>query len=87
MVNHGVITNSSHHALIGAAEELGELSHAFLKFQQCIRGYDRSKFNREAEDAIGDTIIYLASFCNTFGLDLQDCVKKAWREVKERELD
>lgn len=73
----------SHQPLLGLTEEVGELAHAHLKAEQGIRNYVD---HREAvADAIGDIVIFLASYCNTNGYDLGTCVDDAWDEVKQRE--
>lgn len=70
--------------LLGVVEEVGELSHAHLKMQQGIRGGE-DKFRADAEDAIGDILIFLLSYCNTNGFNLATCVRRAWDEVKDRD--
>ncbi len=70
--------------LLGVVEEVGELAHAHLKASQSIRGTPE-ELQAEARDAIGDIVIYLASYCNTNGYDLEDCVSRAWSEVKKRD--
>jgi len=47
--------------LLGAMEELGELSHAHLKEEQNIRGTEDHV--ADAKDAIGDIVIYLMDYC------------------------
>lgn len=74
-----------HDALLGIMEEVGELAHAHLKHDQGIRGYDDEKYRTEAADAIGDIVVYLASYCNRNGFDLQICVEDTWRRVQERD--
>lgn len=52
-------------ALVGIFEELGELSHALLKHEQGIRGFENEAyFQEQVQDAVGDVMIYLVSFCN-----------------------
>lgn len=69
--------------LVGMQEELGELSHAFLKMHQGIR------VNEDHEgkmvDAVGDILIYMADFCNRNGIDMQEALETTWAEVKERD--
>jgi NTP pyrophosphatase (non-canonical NTP hydrolase) len=65
-------------------EELGELSHSFLKYTQGIRGYDYPKFETKAKDALGDLFVYMMSFCNTLGWSLADIVEEVWSSVSER---
>lgn len=64
-------------------EELGEISHAFLKDHQEIRG------NEDHYDAmidgVGDLVVYLAGFCNSVGIDLDAAVRETWAIVKERD--
>jgi len=40
---------------------------------------------KKMEDAVGDVVIYLASFCNSMNLSLAACVRTAWEEVKARD--
>lgn len=69
---------------LGVCEEAGELAHAILKSAQGIRGSDMD-LRAAAGDAVGDTIIYLAGLCTSKGLDLEECVANAWKEVAERD--
>ena len=72
--------------LLGLVEEVGELSHAILKEKQGIRGYDDPrKTIPEVCDAVGDIVIYLASFCTTYGISLDQSVQGAWDEVQQRD--
>jgi NTP pyrophosphatase (non-canonical NTP hydrolase) len=82
---HNFPDQTPHQALLGLAEEVGELAHAHLKHEQTIRGYDYQRYQEEAMDAIGDIIIYLASYCNSNGLDLAKAAQDAWEEVRERD--
>jgi len=77
--------NKDHHPLMGAVEELGELHHVRLKYEQGIRGYDADKYIADSEDAIADIIIYLADYCGRNGLDLQRAIDTVWPQVKERD--
>lgn len=74
-----------HDALLGLAEEVGELAHAHLKHQQGIRALTEEEYRRQAGDAIGDIVIYLASYCNTNGFNLAWEVTEAWNQVKVRD--
>lgn len=75
-----------HDALLGLMEEVGELAHAHLKHQQQIRGLAEISLAEEKKiDAIGDIVIYLASYCNTNGFDLAACVESTWDRVKHRD--
>jgi NTP pyrophosphatase (non-canonical NTP hydrolase) len=70
--------------LMGAAEELGETMHHYLKMEQGIRG-DTVGHLAGIRDGIGDTFIYLCHFCTLLGLDIEGCVTDAWREVRQRD--
>src|SRR4051812_14985316 len=72
-------------ALMGALEELGELAHAHLKGFNLIRGMTTEASRAKKADAVGDVVIYLASYCNTNGLDFAECVSDAWDEVCGRD--
>lgn len=71
------------HPLLGITEEVGELNHAVLKSRQNIRG-DYQTHLLEAQDAIGDIMIYMADFCSRFGIDFEECVRVAWGVVRKR---
>lgn len=75
--------NRPHHPLLGALEELGELSHAHLKMEQGIRG-NVDQHHYAKLDAIGDIIIYLADYCHRNSLELAACVEITWEMVKKR---
>jgi len=74
---------STSESLIGITEELGELSHAFLKNKQGIRLNEDHEANME--DAVGDLLIYLISFCTSKGYDLDKILQKTWDQVKQRD--
>lgn len=83
-LKHNFPNQTPHQALLGVTEEVGELAHAHLKMEQGIRG-DAVTHRADAADAIGDIIIYLASYCNTNDYDLEECVNEAWRGVSQRD--
>ena len=71
--------------LLGAMEEMGELTHCVLKRLQGIRGYDDDKkFEAEASDAVADTVIYLMGVCDAFGWKMQEVVERTVNEVITR---
>jgi NTP pyrophosphatase (non-canonical NTP hydrolase) len=81
--NFGV-TRPPWHQILGAVEEIGELSHAYLKREQKIRGtYD--EHTAAISDAVADVIIFLANFCCTADIDLQETVESVWKRVKQRD--
>jgi NTP pyrophosphatase (non-canonical NTP hydrolase) len=71
-------------SFIGMVEELGEIARSILKLRQGIRGTEE-KWLRERKDGVGDLVIFLCSFCNSYGLSLQECVETTWAEVRERD--
>ena len=73
----------TYHPLLGVVEEVGELSHAFLKMEQGIRVEENHEEN--IRDAIGDILIYLLDFCNAIGVDSEDILKETWNNVKLRD--
>jgi len=76
--------NKPYHPLLGAMEELGELTHAHLKLEQGIRGSE-SELKAAKIDAIGDIIIYLADYCGRNGINLQAAVESTWFLVSKRD--
>jgi NTP pyrophosphatase (non-canonical NTP hydrolase) len=68
--------------LLGVMEELGELSHSHLKDIQGIRSNENHRANKI--DAIGDIVTYLAAYCNSEHIDLQEAVETTWNKVKQR---
>ena len=76
--------NKPHHPLLGAGEEIGELNHAHLKMEQGIRGTPE-EHQAAKEDAVADTIIYLADYCARNDINLARAVTTTWNKVKERD--
>lgn len=70
--------------LLGLGEELGELMHAHLKGMQGIR-HTPEEIEDMKFDAVGDIFIYLMSYCNASGIDLEDAVLTTWRKVSQRD--
>lgn len=83
-VNHNFPEQTGEQALLGVGEEVGELNHAHLKRIQGIRG-DAAKHHAEAQDAVGDIVIFLAGYCKHEGYDFQDAVRDAWARAKARD--
>ena len=72
------------HPLLGVVEEVGELSHAVLKQEQGIRGtYEEHQL--EIRDSVGDLVIFLADFCASREISLEECVEETWAKVKKRD--
>jgi NTP pyrophosphatase (non-canonical NTP hydrolase) len=69
--------------LLGVQEEVGELSHAFLKQHQNIRN-EENHF-ADMVDAVGDIFIFLANFCWQNDIDMQDAIISTWLKVRQRD--
>jgi len=65
------------------AEELGELSHSWIKRKQGIRMDE--DHDEKVRDAVADIFISLCGFCSLEGLDLNAEVISAWAEVRQRD--
>ncbi len=70
-------------SLIGVTEELGELSHAYLKKRQNIR--KNEDHEAKMSDAVGDLLIYLIGFCNAKNFDLEEILEETWSQVSQRD--
>jgi|TARA_Y100000310_G_scaffold345865_1_gene471870 NTP pyrophosphatase (non-canonical NTP hydrolase) len=69
--------------LVGMQEELGELSHAFLKQHQGIR--QNEDHYGDMVDAVGDVFIYMANFCWQNNIDMEEAILATWRKVRQRD--
>ena len=81
---HNCPDAESYEPLLGIQEEIGELSHAWLKRKQGIRGTYK-EHTEEMSDAIGDLLIYIADFCNKNFLSMQESLDTTWDEVSKRD--
>jgi len=70
--------------ILGAAEEVGELAHAFLKMEQGIRG-NKEEHLANMKDSIGDCVVFLMDLCNQMGWDFATVVEETWDQVKQRD--
>lgn len=70
--------------ILGAAEEVGELAHAYLKMEQGIRG-NRETHIANMKDAVADCVIFLMDLCNQMEWDMETIVSQTWDEVKKRD--
>ena len=82
-VEHNFGDRPSWQPLLGVAEEVGELCHAFLKRAQGIRNTENHTEN--IKDAVADIVIYLSDFCNAEGIDFETTVQETWDKVKNRD--
>jgi len=85
-LEHNFPGQKDHEPFLGLMEEVGELAHAHLKHEQGIRGLaDQDLAYVKKKDAIGDIVIYLCSYCTANHIDLDQAVRMAWEEVKNRD--
>ena len=71
-------------SIFGAMEELGELSHHYLKRKQGIRG--EAEFHEtEMGDAVADCVIFLAGVASHLNLDYGELVTMTWKKVRDRD--
>lgn len=80
-LSHNFPDQHPYQPLLGLIEEVGELAHAHLKMEQGIRDSTIA----DVKDAVGDILIYLASYCNANGIYLTDAANEAWKQVKNRD--
>ncbi len=69
--------------ILGAAEEVGELAHAYLKMEQGIRG-SKEEHEHNMKDAVGDCSIFLMDLCNQMGWSFEEIIDSTWSHVKKR---
>lgn len=79
--SHNFPDTPAYRPLLGIVEEVGELAHAHLKMEQGIRNIK----HEDKIDAIGDTIIYMADYCNRNGIDLEVAIESAWATASKRD--
>jgi len=79
---HNFPKQQAHEPLLGLVEEVGELAHAHLKSAQGIREIDAEM---DKVDAVGDIFIYLMSYCNSNGIDLEKAIAITWERVSARD--
>jgi NTP pyrophosphatase (non-canonical NTP hydrolase) len=82
--NFGPHYGSGYRNLLGVAEEVGELCHAQLKGEQGIR-HTPKEILKMKRDAVGDILIFLCNYCDSQGINMEDCAIEAWDEVKDRD--
>lgn len=82
-VAHNFPGRHAWHPLLGVQEEVGELSHHFLKRAQNIRLNE--DHNEGIKDAVADILIYLLDFCSAEGIDLEHELNKVWEKVRQRD--
>lgn len=63
---------------------VGVLDHAQLKGEQKIR-YTAEEIAAMKADAVGDILVYLANYCTTAGVDMQQAIERTWAKVAKRD--
>jgi len=81
---HNFPNKKPHQPILGVAEEVGELAHAYLKMEQGIRG-TKEEHSAAMKDAIGDCCIFLMDLCNQMGWNFEDIIDETWAHVKKRD--
>lgn len=69
----------------GMVEELGELAHAILKYEQGIRGLDEDTFKHDAADALADGRVFGTQFATGIGICEQTNFEETARNVMRRD--
>lgn len=77
--------HSLENAVFGMVEELGELSHALLKYKQGIRAMDGEALRDKIIDAHCDLIIFSLGLPEFLDYDLAEELMKTWDSVKSRD--
>lgn len=66
---------SSGDQLLGVIEEVGELSHSYLKGKQSIRGTHEEHY-ANAKDAVGDIMIYLMGYATKIDVYMSSAIAR-----------
>ena len=69
----------------GMAEEIGEMSHWYLKSKQGIRGADSMTSKEKMADAFGDVVVFGIQAMSCLGLDVEDVLNSVFAEVLARD--
>lgn len=73
---------------LGAAEELGEVSHIIVKAKQKIRQHQGGLDEKSLEalaDGVGDTVIYLMQLCSHLGINFANALYYTAENVMKRD--
>ena len=81
--NYNFSNRTNYQPLLGIVEEVGELAHAHLKFEQNVRINEDHLAKKK--DAIGDIVIFLSDYCTMNNIDFQEAVELTWNDVKTRD--
>lgn len=73
---------------VGMMEELGEMAHTLLKYQQGIREHrekDVEKFKKQLADDFGDVVVYGMQVLTHFGINAEDAMRDTFEHVLKRD--
>ena len=74
--------------VVGMMEELGEMSHTMLKFDQGIREHreqSTEKFKTQLADDFGDIVVYGMQVLSYYGIDAEEAMKTTFEHVLKRD--
>ena len=83
-VAHNFPGDTIENSIFGAVEEIGELSHHYLKHKQKIRGNEVEHIDGMV-DSVADCVIFLAGVCTHLEVDYGTIVQQTWDAVKCRD--
>jgi NTP pyrophosphatase (non-canonical NTP hydrolase) len=69
----------------GMAEEVGEMSHAYLKSKNKIRGMTPELAKEKMADAFADTVVFGLQAMTALGLNAEEVLNKTFKEVLARD--
>lgn len=52
--------------------------------QECAELSDNICKGKDPKDDIGDVLVVLIIMCEQLGLEIQECMAKAWNDIKDR---
>jgi NTP pyrophosphatase (non-canonical NTP hydrolase) len=81
-LGHNFPNSTAGDQFLGVVEEVGEAAHAILKQNQGIRG---KLHEEELNEAVGDILIFLTSFCNKMGWSISEILESTWEIVVKRD--
>jgi len=84
-VEHNFGKGTPMSAVVGLAEEVGELCRAILKQYQQVRG-SYTEWQEEIKKELGDVFIKICDVANEADIDLSTGIKSRWTEVKKRDF-
>lgn len=86
-VLHNFGSRPAYQPLLGAVEELGDLAHANLKWEQGIReGAEPGACEMKAQDAVGDVVLFLMDYCSANRWDFGEVLLDTWDRVRVRDF-